>query len=68
MNAITAYVVSMAGIHVAKVHIAGKTLYDDFCLAIADPANASLIYAALHVLAVFVLVWWMYRHRWFVRL
>jgi len=48
--------------HVAEVHIVGKMLYDDFCLAIADPANASLIYAALHVVAVFVFVWWMYRN------
>ena len=57
----------MAGMHVAEVHIVGKMLYDDFCLAIADPANASLIYAALHVVAVFVFVWWMYRQRWFLR-
>jgi predicted acyltransferase len=67
MNAIAAYVISIAGMHVAEVHVFGKTLYDDFLLAIADPANASLIYAALHVVAVFVVVWWMYRRRWFLR-
>jgi predicted acyltransferase len=67
MNALAAYVVSVAGIHVAKLHVFGKSLYNDFCLAIADPANASLIYAAFHVLVVFVVVWWMYRHRWFLR-
>jgi predicted acyltransferase len=68
MNALAAYVISIEGANVAKVHILGKTLYEDFCLAIADPANASLIYAALHVFAIFVLVWWMYRQRWFLRL
>ncbi len=68
MNAIAAYVVSVAGRNVAKVHVFGKTLYDDLCLAIASPANASLIYAALHVLGVFVVVWWMYRRRWFLRI
>jgi len=67
-NAIAAYVISVAGMNVAKVHVFGKTLYDDLCLAIASPPNASLIYAVLHVLGVFVVVWWMYRRRWFLRI
>ena len=68
MNAIAAYIVSIAGRNVAKVHFFGKTLYDDVCRAIASPENASLIYAALHVLGVFLVVWFMYRKRWFLRI
>ena len=67
MNAIAAYVISVVARPVARWHVFGNTLYDDLCLAIASPANASLIYAALHVLGVFVVVWWMYRRRWFLR-
>jgi len=68
MNAIAAYIVSIAGMNVAKIHFSGKTLYDDVCRAIASPENASLIYAALHVLGVFLVVWFMYRKRWFLRI
>lgn len=35
------------------IHVFDKSLYDDVCLALAKPANASLICAALYVLSVF---------------
>jgi predicted acyltransferase len=67
MNAIAAYVVSRLGANLPKVHVFGKSLYADAIRPILSPANASLLYAALHVLAVYLVVWWMYRRRWLVR-
>jgi len=66
MNAIAAYVVSRVGSNVPKVHVFGPNLYD-VCLTIASPANASLIYALMHVIAVYIVVWLMYRRGWFLR-
>jgi predicted acyltransferase len=66
MNAIAAYIVSSAGRNVAKVHFSGTSLYD-VCLTIASPANASLIYAVTHVVAVYVVVWLLYQRGWFLR-
>jgi predicted acyltransferase len=67
LNAVAAYVVSRLGVNVPKVHFFGKSFYTDFCERIASPANASLIYAMAHVLAVYVVVWGMYRRRWFLK-
>jgi predicted acyltransferase len=67
MNAIAAYIVSMVGVNVPQVHIFGPNLYEVY-LKVASPANASLAYAATILLAVYVVVWLMYRRRWFLRL
>jgi predicted acyltransferase len=67
MNAVAAYIVSRVGINVPKVHFFGKTFYADVCQQIAGPANASLIYACAHVVAVYLVVWLMFRRRWFFR-
>ena len=66
MNAIAAYIVSSVGSNVAKVHFFGRNLHD-VSLAIASPANASLIYAAMHVIAAYIVVWLMYQRGWFLR-
>jgi predicted acyltransferase len=66
MNAIAAYILSTVGHNLGKVHLFGRSFYD-VCLSIAIPANASLLFAAAHVLAVYVVVWWMFRRRWFLR-
>jgi predicted acyltransferase len=43
MNAIAALYRLHGGRNVAKVHLFGKSLYEDVCRAIASPENASLI-------------------------
>ncbi len=67
MNAVAAYMISRLGINIPKVHYFGKTLYDDVCRQIANGANASLLYAILFVIGVYVAVYLMYRQRWFLR-
>jgi predicted acyltransferase len=67
MNAIAAYIVYGLSFNLPRVHFFGKSLYADVCLAIASPANASLLYAAAHVLGIYLVVWWMYRRRRFLR-
>ena len=66
-NAIAAFVVSVVGMHVPRVHLSGRTLYTDVCLRLASPANASLLYALTNVLGVYLVVWWMYRRRLFLK-
>lgn len=73
MNAIAAYVASgMFARLMALVRIDGvplsRIVYDGLFRAIATPYNASLLYALMNVLVVFLLVWGMYRRHWFVRL
>jgi predicted acyltransferase len=66
MNAIAAYIVSRLIANVDKVHIFGRNLFEVY-LSVAKPANASLLYGMTHVLAVYVVAWFMYRRRWFLR-
>ncbi|MFN0165666.1 MAG: acyltransferase family protein [Bryobacteraceae bacterium] len=67
LNAVAAYMVSRLGANVPKVHFLGKSLYNDLCLRIADPANASLLFSAANVAGVYVVIWWMYHRRWFLK-
>ena len=46
----------------------GRSIYDNLLRPLAKPANASLLFAAINVLAAFVIVYWMHRRRIFVRL
>ncbi len=67
LNAIAAYIASRLIALPLKVHLMGKSLYGDLFLPIVSPVNASLLFALLNVLCVYLLVWWMYRRRIFVK-
>jgi predicted acyltransferase len=68
MNALVAYVLSRIGADVLKKHVHGESIYRDLLLPFLEAHWASLAFALLNVLAVFVVVWVMYRRRIFVRL
>lgn len=67
LNAVAAYIISRLGSNIPKAHFWGKSFYSDFCLRLADPANASLLFSAANVAGVYVVIWWMYRKRWFLK-
>jgi predicted acyltransferase len=76
-NAITLYVLSgllvdtLGSIHVADP--AGsdiglsRYIYVEFFTPLASPKNASLLYAAAHLLVLFAVLAWMYRRKVFLR-
>ena len=61
------YALSILCVHIPKVHVLGMSL-DEACLRVADPANASLLYALATVAGVYLVVHWMYRRHWFLKL
>lgn len=68
VNALAAYVLSQLGRNLPKIHVFGKSFYEDVCRALAGPPNASLLFAAAYVTAIFAAAWWMHRRRWFLKL
>ena len=68
MNALVAYVLSRIGADVLKMQVHGVSIYRDLLLPWLEATWASLAFALLNVLAVFVVVWLMYRRRIFLRL
>jgi predicted acyltransferase len=68
LNALTAYIVSRIGVDFLKVHVHGRSIYHDLLLPFMRPAWASLAFALVNVLAVYLVVWTMYRLRIFVKL
>jgi len=66
-NAIAAYLISRLLANVPRVHIAGRSLYDDVLAPLATPANASLLFAILVAAAVFFAVWLMDRKGWYLK-
>jgi predicted acyltransferase len=68
VNALAAYVVSRLAAIPLKMHVMGRSIYDDLLQPFASPANASLLFALVNVLTVFAIVSWMYRRRIFVKL
>lgn len=68
MNALVAYMLSRIGADVLKKHVHGESIYRDLLLPFLEAHWASLAFALLNVLAVFVAAWVMYRRRIFVRL
>ena len=68
MNALAAYVVSRIGADLLKKHVHGESIYRDLLLPWMEAHWASLAFALLNVLAVFVVVWLMYRRRIFLKL
>lgn len=72
MNAITVYVLSGILARVLSlVTIHGEPLrvllYRDFFSAFAAPKVASLLFALMHVVLLYLVAHWMYRRNWFVR-
>ena len=67
MNAVAAYMISRIGANFPKVHYFGVSLHD-VCLRLASGANASLLYAVVYTMGVYVVIWWMYRRQWFLKL
>jgi predicted acyltransferase len=63
-NAVAAYLISRVLANVPRVHVAGRSLYDNVLAHIANPANASLLFALLVVAAVFLAVFFMDRKGW----
>jgi predicted acyltransferase len=66
-NAIAAYLISRLLANVPRVHVAGKSLYDDILTHLANPANASLVFAMLVAAAVFFAVLLMDRKGWHLK-
>jgi predicted acyltransferase len=64
MNALTAFMISALALHVPKVHFFGRSLYEDVCRQLASPPNASLMYSIAYLIAVYLIVWFMYWQRW----
>jgi predicted acyltransferase len=67
LNAVAAYLVSRPDDHALRVHVFGESLYTDVCRRLASPPNASLLFAFVVLTAVYAIVWFMYRRRWFLK-
>lgn len=75
-NAITLYVVSGLLVKtLARIRVAddggtialSRYIYVEYVAPLAAPKNASLLYALGHLALLFLLLAWMYRRRWFLR-
>jgi predicted acyltransferase len=67
-NAIAAYLISRLVMNVPRVHVMGKSLYNDVLVHAASPPGASLLYAMVVLAAVYVAVWIMDRRDWHLKL
>jgi predicted acyltransferase len=72
MNAIAIYMASEAlSILLDTVKVGARTLhaviYQDVCLAVASPYNASLLFAVLFVLSMYGVAWGMHRRGWYLK-
>ncbi len=67
LNAVAAYLASRPLDHVLRVHVFGESLYTDVARRLASPPNASLLFAITVLMAVYLVVWLMYRRRWFLK-
>lgn len=68
MNAIAAYMLSGLLADIMGVTKWQPWAFQNLCLPLASPVNASLIYALGNVAVVYAVVYLMYRRGWFVRL
>jgi predicted acyltransferase len=68
MNAIAAYLISRLVGNLPKVHVAGKSLHDDFLISVASPPVASLLFAMVVLTAVYLAIWLMHRRGWHLKL
>jgi predicted acyltransferase len=77
MNAIAVFVLSgVVGRLLGLIHVAGASgasmplkqrIFEIFFLPIAAPLNASLLYALFFVWVMFMVVWLLYRRKWFFK-
>jgi predicted acyltransferase len=67
-NAIAAYLVSRILANVIRVHVHGRSLYDNVLAPIATPPNASLLFAGVVVTAVYGTVLVLDRKGWRLKL
>lgn len=72
MNAIGVYMVAeLFSTVLDSVHFSGRSLhgwaYQTLFQPIASPINASLLYAIAYVLLMYVLAYFLYRRRWFLK-
>jgi predicted acyltransferase len=63
MNALTAFALSVLLAHVPKVHFFGRSFYQDVCRQVASAPNASLLYSITYLVAIYLIVLFMYRRR-----
>jgi len=63
-NAIVAYLLSRPLANIPRVHLAGKSLYENVLAPMMYPHIASLAFALLVLLTVYCLVWFADRRRW----
>ena len=66
-NAILMFVLSGALAKFASRTGLHKWWYDNACLAVASPINASVLYALSNVLVLWIVAWALWKRRWFIR-
>ena len=67
LNAIAAYVISRLLTNVPRVHIFGRSLYDDILSRLTSPLNASLLFAIIVLVTVYLIIWLMDRRGWYLK-
>jgi predicted acyltransferase len=67
LNAIAAYLISRLLTNVPRIHIFGKSLYDDILSHLTSPPNASLLFAIIVLVAVYLIIWLMDRGGWYLK-
>jgi predicted acyltransferase len=68
LNAIAAYLISRLIANIPRVHVMGKSIYEDVLLRITSPQNASLLFAVVVLTATYLAVWLMDRRGWHLKL
>jgi predicted acyltransferase len=67
-NAVAAYIISRLVAHLPRVHIMGKSLYSDLLARVASHANASLLFAMVVLAEVYLVLWFINRRGWHLKL
>lgn len=67
MNALTAFVISALAVNVPKVHFFGRSFYEDVCRQLTSPPSASLMYSIAYLIAIYLIVWFMYWPRLYLK-
>jgi predicted acyltransferase len=68
LNALAAYILSRLGVDLLKKQFFGWSIYHNMLMVYTRPAIASFLFACLNVVAVYLIVWGMYRARIFIKL
>jgi predicted acyltransferase len=67
LNPIAAYLISRLVANLPRVHIMGQSLYADILAPMANPPNASLLFAIVILFVVYLVVWFMNRRGWYMK-